>query len=287
MLVAAIAPLGLRHPFGEARATTEVPQAVQKSRFDDSELHAPVVAAAQARPLTPLAPYRVRAGDSVESIAARAGITPDTLTQVNRLAPDAQLAAGQRLLVPPVDGTMVRVDPHQSLSSLATTFRVDVAALEVVNGLSQEIGLPDQLFIPATPTSEAAPEEPVADPGGKRLHLVRFTWPARGIITQYFWEFHPGIDIAGEFRSPEIAADGGRVVFAGWGAYGIYVEIDHGNGFHTIYGHMSEAVVATGQMVGKGQLIGRMGATGRATGVHLHFEIRFQGAPQNPFDLLA
>jgi murein DD-endopeptidase MepM/ murein hydrolase activator NlpD len=87
--------------------------------------------------------------------------------------------------------------------------------------------------------------------------------------------------------TPEFAADAGKVVFAGWGSYGIYVEIDHGNGFHTIYGHMSAVLVATGQLVTQGQQIGLMGASGRATGPHLHFEIRFQGVPQNPIDLLS
>jgi murein DD-endopeptidase MepM/ murein hydrolase activator NlpD len=76
------------------------------------------------------------------------------------------------------------------------------------------------------------------------------------------------------------------VVRAGWGDYGYYVEIDHGNGFHTVYGHMSKVVVTRGQFVAKGQLIGLMGATGHATGPHLHFEIRYEGVPQNPLDLL-
>jgi murein DD-endopeptidase MepM/ murein hydrolase activator NlpD len=94
------------------------------------------------------------------------------------------------------------------------------------------------------------------------------------------------LDIANDTGTPEVAADGGKVVWAGWGDYGIYVEIDHGNGFHTIYAHMSKVLVNKDQMVAKGQLLGLMGATGRATGPHLHFEIRYQGVPQNPLDLL-
>ncbi len=129
----------------------------------------------------------------------------------------------------------------------------------------------------------AAPSEP----GGNRERLIRFAWPTHGTITQTFWEWHPGIDIANEVGTPEAAADAGQVVFAGWGGYGIYVEIDHGNGFHTIYGHMSAVLVKTGQVVAQGQLIGLMGATGRASGSHLHFEIRYQGVPQNPIDLLS
>jgi murein DD-endopeptidase MepM/ murein hydrolase activator NlpD len=125
-----------------------------------------------------------------------------------------------------------------------------------------------------------------ADPGGSRQHVIRFVWPTRGVITQEFWAYHPGIDIAAEFGTQEVAVDAGQVVFAGWGSYGIYVEIDHGNGFHSIYGHMSAVLVKTGDTLTQGQVIGLMGATGRATGVHLHFEIHYQGVPQNPIDLL-
>jgi murein DD-endopeptidase MepM/ murein hydrolase activator NlpD len=125
-----------------------------------------------------------------------------------------------------------------------------------------------------------------SDPGGSREHVIRFVWPTHGLITQYFWQYHPGIDIAAEVGTREFATAGGQVVFAGWGSYGIYVEIDHGNGFHSIYGHMSAVLVKTGESVTQGQLIGLMGATGRATGTHLHFEIRYQGVPQNPIELL-
>ena len=117
-------------------------------------------------------------------------------------------------------------------------------------------------------------------------HLARFTWPAHGIITTYFWQYHPGIDIANIEGTPELAADAGTVVFAGWGSYGLYVEIDHGNGFHTIYGHMSDLGVQSGERVQPGQRIGLMGSTGNSTGPHPHFEIRYLGAPQNPLDFL-
>jgi murein DD-endopeptidase MepM/ murein hydrolase activator NlpD len=126
-----------------------------------------------------------------------------------------------------------------------------------------------------------------SEPGGNREHLIRFAWPTHGTITQTFFDWHPGIDIANDYGTAEVAADAGQVEFAGWGSYGIYVEIDHGNGFHTIYGHMSAVLVKTGQVVTQGQLIGQMGATGRASGSHLHFEIRYQGLPQNPIDLLS
>ena len=144
-------------------------------------------------------------------------------------------------------------------------------------------GLAGQADINVDPLTQPPP---ASDPGGSREQVVRFVWPTHGLITQYFWQYHPGIDVAADVGTRESAAEGGQVVFAGWGSYGIYVEIDHGNGFHTIYGHMSAVLVRTGEVVTQGQLIGLMGATGRASGPHLHFEIRYQGAPQNPIDLL-
>ena len=132
----------------------------------------------------------------------------------------------------------------------------------------------------------ASPGEAVGKPTESLHHLARFVWPARGTITTYFWQYHPGIDIANIEGTMEVAADAGQVVFAGWGSYGIYVEIDHGNGFHTVYGHMSRVLVSTGDLVSPGQEIGLMGSTGRSTGPHLHFEIRYQGVPQNPLDFL-
>jgi murein DD-endopeptidase MepM/ murein hydrolase activator NlpD len=143
------------------------------------------------------------------------------------------------------------------------------------DGLAADIMI-DPLTLAATP----------ADPGGIREKVIRFVWPTHGVITQSFWQYHPGIDIAAGVGTQELATAAGQVVFAGWGSYGIYVEIDHGNGFHSIYGHMSAVLVKTGDIVTQGQLIGLMGATGRATGTHLHFEIRYQGVPQNPIDLL-
>ena len=163
---------------------------------------------------------------------------------------------------------------------------VDDGSLRSVPIADAESQLHTPGFITAARANDVAePSAPVA--GGARERLVRFLWPTHGVLTQGFFDYHPGIDIANDVGTPEVAADAGQVVFAGWGSYGIYVEIDHGNGFHTIYGHLSAVMVSTGQVVAQGQLIGLMGATGRASGPHLHFEIRYQGIPQNPMDLLS
>jgi murein DD-endopeptidase MepM/ murein hydrolase activator NlpD len=173
---------------------------------------------------------------------------------------------------------------HATSGSVAVTAWSSVSEAALPGG-STRLHAPRTL--PVVPTDDLAPPALPAELVATREHLVRFVWPTHGVITQTFYAYHPGIDIANDVGTPEVAADGGQVVFAGWGSYGIYVEINHGNGFHTIYGHMSAVLVKTGQVVTRGQEIGLMGATGRASGPHLHFEIRFQGAPQNPIDLLS
>ena len=99
--------------------------------------------------------------------------------------------------------------------------------------------------------------------------------------------FHSGIDIGADYGDTVVAADSGTVIYSGWmGGYGKAVIIDHNNGLQTLYGHNSELLVSEGQQVRKGQPISRVGATGYATGPHLHFEVRVNGEPVDPMGYL-
>jgi murein DD-endopeptidase MepM/ murein hydrolase activator NlpD len=94
---------------------------------------------------------------------------------------------------------------------------------------------------------------------------------------------HPGVDLVQPYGDEIHATGAGRVVHAGpAGGYGIMVEIDHGNGLATRYAHMSEALVEEGQEIAEGAVLGRIGSTGRATGPHLHYEVRIDGEPVDP-----
>jgi len=100
------------------------------------------------------------------------------------------------------------------------------------------------------------------------------------------WAYHYGLDMAGWWRTPIYATANGIVMRAGRnGAYGNFVEINHGNGFRTRYGHLYKIEVKKGDYVTLGQEIGRMGSTGRSTSPHLHYEIRFNGKPINPMKI--
>jgi murein DD-endopeptidase MepM/ murein hydrolase activator NlpD len=100
--------------------------------------------------------------------------------------------------------------------------------------------------------------------------------------------FHPGIDLAGAYGTPIYATADGTVLRAGWnsGGYGNLVEIDHGRGISTRYGHMSAILVHEGDHITRGQQIGRMGSTGRSTGNHVHYEVRIDGRPVNPIPFM-
>ena len=99
---------------------------------------------------------------------------------------------------------------------------------------------------------------------------------------------HPGIDLSGAYGTPIYATADGTVLRAGWnsGGYGNLVEIDHGRGIATRYGHMSAILVQAGEHVTRGQQIGRMGSTGRSTGNHLHYEVRIDGRAVNPIPFM-
>ena len=122
-----------------------------------------------------------------------------------------------------------------------------------------------------------------------------FSWPTNGTISSRYGyryifgssDFHTGLDIANSYGTNIYAADGGVVVKAGWsGNYGYLVVIDHQNGYQTYYAHNSSLLVSVGDKVYKGEHIAEMGSTGRATGNHCHFEVRYNANTQTPLNFL-
>mgnify|MGYP000858389862 FL=1 len=131
----------------------------------------------------------------------------------------------------------------------------------------------------------------------KYMATIPTLWPASGRVSSNFGQredpfnsserFHSGIDIAADYGSDINAAAEGTVITAGTLAgYGKAVIVSHGNGLTTLYGHISSAIAKEGQKVKKGQLIARVGSTGRSTGPHLHFEVRINDTPVDPLKYL-
>ena len=130
----------------------------------------------------------------------------------------------------------------------------------------------------------------IAIPSEKPLRTAEFTsgFGVRSDPFRHGAAMHPGIDLAAPYGTPVYATADGTVLRAGWnnGGYGNLVEIDHGRGIVTRYGHMSKIVVAEGQRVTRGQQVGFVGSTGRSTGNHLHYEVRIDNSPVNPIPFM-
>lgn len=238
--------------------------------------------------------YEVLKGDTLLSIADKFGISVDTIKWANSLKTE-KLLPGQTLRIPPVTGIVQKVAPGDTIYSLAKKYKSD--AQKIVNFPANDFADLDTfalnvgqiLFIPDGVMPEAAPvyiaqqvPQIISGAGGKYL------WPATGVITQYPVSYHMAVDIANNSAPPIIAGDAGTIAYAGcirYG-YGCSVIINHADDYQTLYAHLSQYNVEAGDKVARGQVIGKMGSTGRSSGTHLHFEVRKNGVLLNPLSFL-
>jgi len=241
--------------------------------------------------------YTVSEGDTISKIAARFGVSVNTVLWANNLSFSSYVKPGQKLLVPTMTGVIYKVAKGDTLSKIAQKFNIPADKISSANGLAGgNLAIGNNLIIPggviittAKPRTAAvaAPARTVSNNNTVPVSGTgRMTWP-NGCqrITQYFkgW-LHTGVDIACPWGTPLHAADSGRVSRVQYGktGYGYNVIIDHGRGIQTLYGHMSSINVGVGDYVEKGDVIGDEGSTGRSTGPHLHFEVRINGGTVNP-----
>jgi murein DD-endopeptidase MepM/ murein hydrolase activator NlpD len=244
--------------------------------------------------------YRVRAGDTPSSIAAKFGISTYTVLQANGLREGDVIKPDDVLIILPVTGARHKVKRGETVAQLAERYNAKEEEIIAFNKLGRNATLrPGQIliipdgYIPLEPRPSLSrlakrprqtPLPPARLPAAKRARGRGLVWPTiTRHISQYFRWGHPALDIANRAYPPVYAAQAGRVEFAGWlGGYGKLIIINHGNGMKTYYAHLSRFYVKRGQKVSRGQAIARIGSTGRSTGPHLHFEVRVRGRPQNP-----
>ncbi len=252
--------------------------------------------------------YVVEEGDVLGSIAYNFDMSVSELKALNNLEDD-ELDIGDELLVaayePIINVTTVQTvtvkeviayeeervdDSSRYVGSNKVTTYGEEGEKEIVKTVTKVNGKVENEEI----LSETVIKEPVTQvmlvgtkkrPAG--VGTANFITPARGYISSRYGSrsrgFHTGLDIAGSYGSPIVAADHGKVIFAGWsGGYGYMVKIDHQNGYVTYYAHNSKLTVKAGDIVSKGEVIAYMGSTGNSTGNHCHFEILKNGSTQNP-----
>ncbi|MBI4036834.1 peptidoglycan DD-metalloendopeptidase family protein [Candidatus Daviesbacteria bacterium] len=255
------------------------------------------------KPRSEIIEYEVKSGDTISSLADRFGISADTIKWANNLDNVNTIKPGQTLKILPVTGVAHTVVSGDTLASVAKKYSAEQQPIldfpfnDIPDDFKLKVG--QVLIIP----DGVPPTKPVSKPRLAPQYLAQgpssptftapgggnFIWPTRGILTQYFSWYHPGIDVADRSAPGVAASDGGVVVVAGWVdnyGFGNRVVIDHGNGYQTTYAHLSNIYVATGQSISRGQILGQMGSTGRSTGTHLHLEIRYKGIAVNPLAIL-
>lgn len=241
--------------------------------------------------------YTVEEGDTIASIAKKFGVDSDTIKWENNLTGD-KIKQGQTLKILPVIGIAHKVAKGDTVYSIAKKY--DSSAQAVVdfpfntfsNDETFELAIGQIVIVP----DGVKPAETISTPrirqltpdAGSVVASGNFVWPTAGTISQNYAWYHPGTDIANRAAPNVLAADSGRVTYAGCLAYGYgcHVKIDHGNGFTTLYAHFSQLYVTAGQSVSRGSAIGKMGSTGRSTGTHLHFEVAKNGVKLNPLTVL-
>jgi murein DD-endopeptidase MepM/ murein hydrolase activator NlpD len=248
--------------------------------------------------------YAVKVGDTLTGIAAHFGVSMMTLWWANKLNSKDALHQGQVLVIPPVNGLVITVKDGDTLDALGATYNVEPDAIMQLNNLSDPTLVVGQVLIlpgakgapiptpapaikPATSTTSTSSSSSTTTTKVTTQPFVytsgTWAWPVVGggnYISQYFHYGHYGIDIAAQYGTPIVAARPGTVTFAGWwgGGGGYQVWIYQGGGIYTQYCHMSSVLAHVGQIVAKGQLIGRVGMSGNATGPHVHFAVSI-GSP--------
>ncbi|HXH23339.1 MAG TPA: M23 family metallopeptidase [Dehalococcoidia bacterium] len=227
----------------------------------------------------------VLTGETLSEIAAAFGVDTSAITDAtNSLPASGVITIGQELLI----SEPARV-PAPKLAAAPTptaTPSPEPTPTTVPGETPAATGSPAPTGTPrATRTPAAATATPRSRPSA-------FIWPATGPISSYFGPAHPlgiDIDLYANPNAPIVAAAAGTVTFAGGNpccSYGLYVIVDHGNGYTTLYAHLSSINVSQGQRVTQGQLLGLGGRTGYATGNHLHFEVRYNDAVIDPLSVL-
>lgn len=247
----------------------------------------------------------VEENETISMIAERYGLSTNTILWENNLKDISTIKPGMELKILPLDGVRHQVKRGETIYSIASRYGLDRSQAQMIVDYPFNEFLSDETFelvagqwlmVPegvrpsevAVPTIPRVAQAPLTPDAGSVVAQGSFMWPASGRITQGYLFYHRAIDIANQGGGPILAADAGVVTSAGWngGGYGNAIVIDHGNGFQTLYAHLSAVQVQVGQRVGGGNVIGQMGSTGRSTGVHLHFEIRHGGTMVNPLNYL-
>ena len=226
----------------------------------------------------------VAPGETLLSIAAQYGITPQTLAYNNRLSDTAALRVGESIVVPPLDAAIYVVNEGDTIAQIAARYGAEPDRVRALNSV---------VFEPEDVTPGRVLLVPMPDgryPGFRllvheapRVLTPRVAWPTNGVVTQLFSAAHTGVDIAAPYGSPVVASGSGTVTWVGWrgdGGLAVCVLLDWG--LETCDYHLSATNVELGERVVAGERIAAVGSSGVSTGPHVHWEARTNGVLVDP-----
>ncbi len=243
--------------------------------------------------------HTVERGETLTSIANTYDVTIGQLVALNNLANPDRLSVGQQLMIELPEELEYTIKGGDTVAALAMAYGAEVENIKRVNEIKDvralEIGerilIPGPTKLPPPPTATRTVAVASRSTSGQESRVSgapQFIWPLNGTITSPFGEMrssgrHMGLDIAARRGTPILAMASGEVLKASRGSsYGLYVILDHGGGWQTLYAHASSLSVKVGQQVSQGQEIAKVGRTGNATGDHVHLEVRRDGERINP-----
>lgn len=224
--------------------------------------------------------YSATEDDTIRTLAARCNIPQDTIATLNHISSADINLENKEILLPTVPGLFITTKPSSTLEHLLTKKEFDNEnALRFIINDESFYFLQDARFEPTeraffldTAMGSPLPQGVLSSSYGMRIS------PITGIE-----QFHGGVDLAAPIGTEVFAARSGKIEFTGVDRiYGNYIVIRHENNTQSLYAHLNEILVKTGQHVERGHTIGKVGNTGLSTGPHLHFEIRIDGKSQMP-----
>ena len=284
------APADVASPSFAAVPTDDVARARTATRGVIAGSRTPTtVVAEESRPIII---RTIARDDTLATMANYYAVSLEAIAYANGISEEDQvLPIGRELLIPPGEGAVYKVKDGDTVEDVAARFKVDPTVIMSFNRVlfePEHFAVGQMIFVPgaALPALKRT-ERPkfIAVPSSASLpaRTGRLGLPINGVITQYFWWGHTGVDIAAPYGSRIGASDDGIVVSTGpVPVGGVHVCVQHSEGLQTCYYHTSAVYVSPGQTVKRGQLIAAIGLTGVTTGPHVHWELKVNGVPQNP-----
>ena len=237
--------------------------------------------------------YHTLPNENFLRLSKKYNLLETTLRSLNQANDNSQPEAGTTLIIPSKDGIFHVLKSGQGMADIARAYGISLKEILKANHKRGDADLQpgEVLYLPG---ATYLPRQDVKWLSLASLEIQKgFIKPTTGRFADGFGPrlhpitgkeaFHEGLDLAPGWRARVVASQDGRVLFAGLKAgFGRLIILDHGNGLTSWYAHLDEILVKPLQLTKRGDLIGKVGKTGRTTGPHLHFEIRLNGIPQNP-----